>query len=208
LATQIAFFAATGAETPRIYLVPATGGAPRRATAGTLAESDPVWPPDGKQLAFGSGPGFDTADSPNAVLRVLTLETGKVAAVPGSKGLFSPRWSPDGRYIAALSFDSLRLAIFDTTTSTWRDVIGHSSTFLGWPNWSRDSRTIICQVGINDIARINIADGRREVIVNGADVDVVSGVLGAWVGYTPDGSPMVLLDAGTHDIYALDWEAP
>ena len=40
--TQIAFFAATGAETPRIYLVPATGGAPRRATAGTLAGSDPV----------------------------------------------------------------------------------------------------------------------------------------------------------------------
>jgi WD40 repeat protein len=116
---------------------------------------------------------------------VLTLETGKVAVVPGSKGLFSPRWSPDGRYIAALSFDSLRLAIFDTTTSTWRDVIGHSSTFLGWPNWSRDSRTIICQVGINDIARINVADGRREVLVNGADVDVVSGVLGAWIGYTP-----------------------
>ena len=27
-------------------------------------------------------------------------------------------------------------------------------------------------------------------------------------GYTPDGFPMVLLDVGTHDIYALDWEAP
>ncbi len=44
--------------------------------------------------------------------------------------------------------------------------------------------------------------------MNGADLDVVSGVLGAWIGYTPDGSPMVLLDVGTHDIYALDWEAP
>ncbi len=99
-------------------------------------------------------------------------------------------------------------AIFDTTTSTWRDVIRHSSTFLGWPSWSSDGRTIVCQVGINDIARINIADGRREVVVNGADLDVVSGVLGAWIGYTPDGSPMVLLDVGTHDIYALDWEAP
>ena len=70
--------------------------------------------PDGKRLVFGSGPGFDTSDSPNAVMRVLALDTGKVTVVPGSAGLFSPRWSPDGRYIAALSFDSLRLAIFDT----------------------------------------------------------------------------------------------
>jgi hypothetical protein len=24
----------------------------------------------------------------------------------------------------------------------------------------------------------------------------------------PDGSPLVLLDIGTHDIYALEWDAP
>ena len=206
--TEIAFFAAIGSGTPRIYLVPATGGTPRRATAGTLAEADPSWSPDGKRLVFGSGPGADTPYSPNAVLRILALDTGKVTVVPGSKGLFSPRWSPDGRYIVALSFDSLRLAIVDMTTGTWRDVIAHSSTFLGWPAWSRDSRSIVCQFGVGEIDRITIADGRREFVAKVSDLPLASGFLGAWIGFTPDATPMVLLDAGAHDIYALDWDAP
>ncbi len=206
--TEIAFFAAIGSGTPRIYLVPAAGGTPRRATAGTFAEADPSWSPDGKRLVFGSGPGADTPDSPNAVIRILALDTGKVTVVPGSNGLFSPRWSPDGRYIVALSFDSLRLAIFDMTTGTWRDVIAHSSTFLGWPAWSRDGRSIVCQFGVDDIDRITIADGRRELVTTVSDLTLASGFLGAWFGFTPDATPMVLLDAGTHDIYALDWDAP
>jgi Tol biopolymer transport system component/predicted Ser/Thr protein kinase len=206
--TQIAFFGSMGSETPRIFLVPATGGTPRRATAGTLPEADPSWSPDGKHLVFGSGPAFDANDSPNAVLRFLALDTGKVTVVPGSQGLFSPRWSPDGRYIAALSFDSLRLAIFDTTTSTWKDVIAHSSTFLGWESWSADSRAILCQVGPGVIDRMTIADGRKEVLTNFSDLSLASGLLGTWIGFTPEGSPMVLVDAGTHDIYALDWDAP
>jgi Tol biopolymer transport system component/predicted Ser/Thr protein kinase len=206
--TQIAFFAAMGSEMPKVYLVPATGGTPRRATAGALAEADPSWSPDGKRLVFGSGPGFDTSDSSNAVLRVLALDTGKVTVVPGSMGLFSPRWSPDGRYIVALSFDSLRLAIFDLTTGTWKDVIGHSSTFLGWPAWSQDSRAIVCQLGAAEIVRITVADGRREVVTTISDLPLASGFLGSWIGFTPDGLPMVLLDAGSHDIYALDWDAP
>jgi Tol biopolymer transport system component/predicted Ser/Thr protein kinase len=206
--TQIAFFAAMGSETPKVYLVPATGGTPRRATAGALGEADPSWSPDGKRLVFASGPGFDTPDSPNAVIRILALDTGKVTVVPGSQGLFSPRWSPDGRYIAALSFDSLRLAIFDLTTSTWRDVIAHSSTFLGWPAWSQDSRAIVCQLGVGEIDRITVADGRREVVTTFSDLPLASGFLGSWIGFTPDASPMVLLDAGTHDIYALDWDTP
>jgi len=31
---------------------------------------------------------------------------------------------------------------------------------------------------------------------------------GDWGGLAPDDSPLLLRDAGTHDIYALDWQAP
>jgi len=206
--TQIAFFAWTASETPRIYLVAAAGGTPRRATTGTLPEADPSWSPDGRRLAFGSGPGLDLPDSPNAVIRLLTLDTRQVTVLPGSQGLFSPRWSPDGRYIAALSFDSLRLLLFDVAAGTWTELVGRGSGFLGWESWSPDSRSISYQGGTSDIRRVTLADRRTEVIASTKALDLASGVLGPWIGYTPDGSPLVLLDAGTHDIYALDWDAP
>ena len=205
--TRIAFFAWTSSETARIYLVPVAGGTPRRATTGTLPETDPSWAPDGQRLVFGSGPGFDSSNSPNAVLRLLTLETGQVTVVPESQGLFSPRWSPDGRYIAALSFDSLRLMLFDVAASKWTELVPRGSTFLGWNSWSPDSRSVSYRFGL-EIRRVAIGDRRTEVVASTKGLDLASGVLGAWVGSTPDGSPLVLLDAGTHDIYALDWDAP
>jgi Tol biopolymer transport system component len=206
--TQIAYFSLTVAETPKILIVPAGGGAPRRVTSGTLPESDPSWSADGRQLVFGSGPGFETATSPNAVLRLLTLDTGRVTVLPGSQGLFSPRWSPDGRYIAALSFDSLRLMLFDVDRRTWSEIIPAGTVGIGWESWSADSRSISYQYGVSDMRRIAIGSRQTEVIASTRGVDLASGYLGTWCGFAPDGSPMVLLDVGTHDIYALEWDAP
>jgi Tol biopolymer transport system component len=203
---EIAYFSWTASETPRIYMVSAAGGSPRRATSGVLPETDLTWAPDGKRLAFGSGPGFEVASSPNAVIRILALDTGQVTIVPGSQGLFSPRWSPDGRFIAALSFDSRRLMLFDLAAGKWTELI--AGTFFGWESWSPDSRSISYQAGPVEIRRIAITDRRTDVVVKAENLDLANGLLGSWIGSAPDGAPLVLLDAGTHDIYALDWEAP
>ena len=97
--SQIAFFGGTALENARVYVVPAAGGAPRRATAGTVSEFDPTWSPDGHHLAFGSAAGeFGGTGSTNAI-QVLDLTSGQLSTLPGSEGLYSPRWSPDGRYI-------------------------------------------------------------------------------------------------------------
>jgi hypothetical protein len=46
--------------------------------------------------------------------------------------------------------------------------------------------------------------GRRRTIAS-----LKSGVARCgWVGPAPDDSPLLVRDAGTQDIYALDWEAP
>jgi hypothetical protein len=58
------------------------------------------------------------------------------------------------------------------------------------------------------ISRVTVATGQVEKIVDTKDVNRLRSNIGAWVGITPDGLPMVTLDAGTHDIYALDWDAP
>jgi len=208
--TQIAFFAWTASETPRIHLIPATGGTPRRATSGATPEADPCWSPDGKRLLFGTALGFDTADSPTMVLRILDLGTGQVSVVPESKGLFSPRWSPDGRHIAAFTSDSLSLRMYDVAAKTWSELVPRGSETLGWESWLPDSRSVQYAVGQDsrEIRRVRIDDRRTELVASLSGLDLAPGVFGPWFGALPDGTPLTLIDAGTHDIYALEWEAP
>jgi hypothetical protein len=129
-----------------------------------------------------------------------------VTPLPGSEGFFSPRWSPDGRHIAALSLDSLRVVIFDVANHTWTDLMPRGASY-GWPSWSPDGTSITLITG-PDIRRVTIADRHVETIVSLAGLDGAQGPLGPWLGATPDGWPAITLDAGTHDIYALDWDAP
>jgi hypothetical protein len=80
----------------------------------------------------------------------------------------------------------------------------------GWPSWSADSTVVMFVRGVgweNAILRVRVADRKVDTVV-GPGLNLVFGALGPWFGSTPDGWPVVLLDAGTHDIYALDWDAP
>ena len=202
--SQIAYFAWARHAPPRIYVVPAAGGAPRRPTKGDAAELDPSWSPDGSKLAFGSGPSFASAASDSAIIRIVDLGTGKTTRLEGSKGFYSPRWSPDGRYIAAVSFDSRRLMLLDTVTGAWSTLVSSPATFIGWPNWTADSRWLSFQQG-DRILRVSMADRHIDPVGTPPSIDAAQGLLGEWIGATPDGEPLVLLDAGTHDIYALEW---
>jgi Tol biopolymer transport system component len=207
--SQIAFFGGTALENARVYVVPAAGGAPHRVTAGTVGEFDPTWSPDGHHLAFGSAAGDLGGTSPTDAIQVLDLTSGQLSTLPGSQGLSSPRWSPDGRYIVALSLDSKRLVLFDVTAQKWTDLIPHGG-LLGWPVWLPDGKVVQYSEGEGDVRRIRITDGRIELLTTTNKLHIATdpSLLGTWYGATPDGSPVVLLDAGTHDIYALDWDAP
>jgi len=126
--------------------------------------------------------------------------------LPDSKGLFSPRWSPDGRYLVAMPFASRSLMLFDFATQKWEEIAQIS---LGFPNWSKNGDYVyfIHQEGQPAVMRIRIRDRKIERVADLKDFRR-TGFYGVWLGISPDDSPLLLRDIGTQEIYALDWEAP
>ncbi len=56
-------------------------------------------------------------------LRIFDLDRRESSMIPGSDGLYSPRWSPDGRYIAALTSGDVMVKVFDMTTQNWSSLL-------------------------------------------------------------------------------------
>ena len=82
-----------------LWLVPATGGAPRQITAGPR-DSSPRWSPDGKRLAFVRASEKDGKPEPGQIF-VLPMNGGEARQLTSvAKGAGSPEWSPDGHTIA------------------------------------------------------------------------------------------------------------
>jgi eukaryotic-like serine/threonine-protein kinase len=190
----------------KTYEIPAAGGSPRELLPNDKQnEQDPTWSADGKRIAYGSDAN-DAARANGPAIRILNVQTGVVSALPGSEKMFSPRWSPDGRYLAAMTSDSSRLMLFDFQDQKWREI---GKGTLSWLNWSRDSQYIYMKnlTGEGSVDRIRAADGKVEKIAE-LNNFVATGLGGGSVSVAPDGSALLLRDRGTQDVYGLDWIEP
>ena len=197
---QIVFFGFAPGKKTKLYMVSADGGTPRELIPeDTQDEWDATWLADGTKIAFGSG-----ATNPDCVIQVLDLKTNQASTLPGSKGFFSPRWSPDGRYLAALPFDSRSLMLFDFATQKWQEIAKIS---LGFPNWSKNSDYMYFLHEENDpaVMRVRISDHKVERVADLKNFRQ-AGFFGIWLGMAPDDSLLLLRDTGTQEIYSLDWE--
>jgi Tol biopolymer transport system component len=199
---QIAFFGHPPGERFQIYVISAEGGSPELLYHSDTNLADPSWSPDGKSLAFGE----NSLNNQGSAVYTLDLKTRKATKLPGSDGLYSPRWSPNGRYIAAISLDSLRLMLFDVATQKWSEL---AKIFVAYPNWSRDGRYLYFD-GILDnresFFRVPASGGKPERLFSLEGFQPASGPFGIWSGLAPDGTPLIVRDASIQEIYALDWE--
>ena len=193
----------TDTNSARIYEVASEGGSPRQLMPDVRGPQwDPNWSPGGDKIVFGGGSG-DAASS----IRVLNLASHQVSTLPGSQGqFFSPRWSPDGRYLLATSIGSGELALFDFQMQKWTEL---AKAVFGYPNWSKDGQYVyvLDSRGKGAVLRIRISDHKAEQVVDLKNFSSV-GSYGTSLALTSDDSPLLLRDAGTQDVYALDWEVP
>ena len=203
--SRLAFGVTAPGKLPRIYVVSSASGRPEELPeSANEAMADPNWSPDGKRICYGGSSGTTVRHTgPN--IHILDLESHQVTDVPGSEGYFSPRWSPDGRYLAALSLDSTRLGAFDFSIGTWHEV--EKGTYFGFPYWSRDSRAIYHIQGTVDpgVMRIRLDGSGCERVVDLRNVRL-AGFYSSYLSLTPDDQPILVLDRGSEEVFALDLE--
>jgi dipeptidyl aminopeptidase/acylaminoacyl peptidase len=167
-----------------IWLVNASGGAPRQLTFSERGESSPAWSPDGRSIAFISsrGPGTDV----KAQVWVLPMDGGEAAQLTSSKEAVTGfAWSRDGSKIAFLAVDTLpktedakvarrddpqvfeesfRLShvwVIDVGSKQATEIVHGNMTVAGSPSWAPDGTRFAFQAAPTTMLR----DSRSDIYV-------------------------------------------
>jgi eukaryotic-like serine/threonine-protein kinase len=198
---QIAFVGSKPGDVGKIYIIPSEGGNPQQVTHGERGDADPSWSPSGDEIAFSATFGG---------IQTLNLRNHKLTPLPDSGGYFSPRWSPDGRWIVAIDIQSNALVLFNVSTQRWEELTKLQS---GYPNWSRNGQCVFFNgASTSDMQlpeyRICLGDRRPEVVVDLAEVGTTLSITGGWSGLTPDDSILAVRDTSMEEIYSLELDLP
>jgi Tol biopolymer transport system component len=188
----------------KAYVISSQGGTPQPVVPEEKGgQSDPSWSADGHRIVFST---LKAIGAFNSVLRVVDLVSHRVTTLPGSEGVWSPRWSPNGRFIAGLyTGPTGGLKIFDFETQRWS--VAQRTGEVNFPTWSSDSQFIYFLLPTDDpgVFRVRVSGGTAERVVDLKGFRY-TGAFNLWMGLDPQDMPLLLRDVGTDDIYALTLE--
>jgi Tol biopolymer transport system component/DNA-binding winged helix-turn-helix (wHTH) protein len=202
--SRLAIMAREPGKAWQIYLTSSNGGDLQPLLKEARNAGDPSWSADGQTLVFGRVNDATGKENAARTLELLHLATGTVESIPGSDGLFSPRWSPDGRYIAALSLDQQQVRLYNVATHTWTRLNVPSGAD---PVWTSDSRFLYVHASLDPnqpIDRISIPDGHVDEVVRLADSSSNDAVDFVFVGLTQDNRPLIRSRIFTGNFYSID----
>jgi Tol biopolymer transport system component/DNA-binding winged helix-turn-helix (wHTH) protein len=167
-------------------------------------EADPYWSADGNSIVFGRLPDLMADDSEVKDIELVDVKSRRATPLPDSKGMFAPRWSPDGRYIAAMPMNQSRLMLFDTVHKSWRTLLQRG---LANPTWSSDSQSIFFQAFMEEgqpIYRVALEDGHVERVVGLNDMQNMDIVDYSFSSLAPHDIPLIRARTWTANLYSLD----
>jgi len=195
-----------------IYTVPADGGETQQLFRDGKFYQDPNWSPDGDRLVFGEG-----SVQPQAI-HILDLKSHRLSELPGSNGLFSPRWSSNGSIIAiTVPFlpsaqtgsqpPPVNVMRYDPGDEKWKEIC--ATAFMAYPSFSRNGKDIYFSDSQGGFFRFDVVSRKIEKVAGiNPPVAMKQDAFWYWTGLTPDDSPMFLRDTSTREIYALDLDLP
>jgi Tol biopolymer transport system component len=203
---QILFAGVSSGQARQIYIVSWDGGSLRPVLPKGWDALNADWSPDGYHLVV-------TMRSQKMhsqyALYVLEPTTGKVTELPDSKDLNDPRWSPDGRYIAAFDNSNHHLLLYDVQSEKWTPMA--SGGYLETPLWSADSSFVYFQDQLDDeesVFRADVITQRVTRVLGFGNIFRGSATRCLFSGVGRDGSLYVMIECGLTNIYALDLDLP
>ena len=204
---QIVFSARQPGKTSKVYIIPAEGGNPEQVTQGEQDDSDAVWSPNGDAIAFG-GTSAMAITAKKHPIQILDLKTRELTSLPDSGAYFSPRWSPDGRWMLAIDPTTWILKLYDFKTRGWEDL---TKLPTGYPIWTEDSQCIIFN-NTNDSKpaeyRICLKDRKPQLLVDMTQFGPVGLGTFGWTGVSPDGSILAVRDISVEEIFSVELDLP
>jgi serine/threonine protein kinase/Tol biopolymer transport system component len=206
--TKIAFMASHPGKPWKIFVLPAEGGTAQELSSGNRNQGDPTWTPAGDSIVFAGMPWLEYGATAGPNIHLVDLKTSQISDVPNSENLFSPRCSPDGRYLAALSADSTKLMLYDVEKKIWAQV---ADSRFAFENWSHDGKYLYAEEypdKTDDMVRVRVPSGKVEHLLSLKDIPRGFDPWEFWVGLAPDDSPLLMRDRSTQEIYSLDVRFP
>ncbi len=201
---QIAYTAHIPGAPWRVSTIPAEGGSSQRLTASEteVGEGAPTWSPDGRYIIFGD---VLCQTSVQCGVHQVDLQTRAVTTLPGSEGLRTARWSPDGHLVAALREQTMELLVYDFATQKWTRVAQPVSG--DDVIWSRDSKylyTFTRWTNDASVIRVRVADKKIERLASLAGLGQINGQAANWLGLDLDDAPLFFRNTVAQELFGLD----
>lgn len=216
---RIAFVASMPGNPWRVFVIDKDGGVPQAISSSTESQTDPTWSKDGLTIAFSHNPEIAFShlllEGDQSYIGTFDVKSRAITRLAGSEGILAPRWSPDGKHIAALAEDNRVLTLYDIESRKWKTLLRRKLPF-GFIAWSRDGTAIYFDTLLTDqptIYRLRVRDAQLDPIVDLKSyrlypkINLLSG-LGSWGGLGPGDEPLLVRDISTSEIYAFDLDLP
>jgi len=189
----------------QIYILSSDGGGLRAVLPQGREGASADWSPDDTQIVVSMR---DVKIPPKFGIYLFKPQTGEFTLLPDSRGFAEPRWSPDGRYIAALDESKHHLVLYDFQTKTWSALA--EGGLIGIPYWSDNGESIYFQDQLEkeqSVYRVNVVGGQPQRVYGFGDV-LQSPAHYLFNGLDAKGWLYVTVERGLTDIYSLDLDLP
>ena len=202
---RILFAGMRDGQASNIYMISPDGGSLQPVLPSGWEGSEADWSPDGYRIVVAMH--SLKAGRGNALFTVEPA-TGAFKEIPDSKGLVEARWSPDGKYIAAVDEARRRLLLYDVQKLKWSDQA--QGGVLGSLHWAKDGSAVYFQDILDEqesIFRSDVA-GKTERVYRFGEIARGSAAHFTLSGLDGNGSFYVMIERGLTDIYAVDLDLP